>query len=66
MRECLTGVGLTDFLAFMVWADDIGSLPAAWSYIADQFYPCSLRVFYMTLVVCKDTYLNHTYNILEI
>ena len=26
----------THFLAFMEWADDIGSLPAAWSYVPDN------------------------------
>ena len=47
----------THFLAFMEWADDIGFRPAAWSYVAVQSYSCSLRVFYITLVVGKDTYL---------
>ena len=46
----------THFLAFMEWADDIGSGPAAWSYVPVQSSSCSLRVFYRTLVVGKDTY----------
>ena len=46
----------THFLAFMEWADDIGSRPAAWSYVPVQSYSCSLRVFYKTLAVGKDTY----------
>ena len=41
----------------MEWADDIGSRPAAWSYVPVQFSSCSLRVFYRTLAVGKDTYL---------
>ena len=41
----------THFLAFMEWADDIGSRPAAWSYVPVQSSSCSLRVFYRTLVV---------------
>ena len=40
----------------MEWANDIGSEPAEWSYVPVQYYSCSLRVFYMTLVVTKDTY----------
>ena len=59
MRECLKGVGFcawTHFLAFMEWADDIGSQHAAWSYVPDQSSSCSLRVFHMTLVVGKDTF----------
>ena len=46
----------THFLAFMEWADDGGNRPAAWSYVPVQFSSCSLRVFYRTLVVGKDTY----------
>ena len=46
----------THFLAFMEWADDIGSGPAAWSYVPVQSSSCSLRVFYRTSVVGKDTY----------
>ena len=38
----------THFLAFMEWADDIGSGPAAWSYVPVQSSSCSLRVFYRT------------------
>ena len=45
----------THFLAFMEWADDIGSRPAAWSCVPVQSSSCSLRVFYGTLVVGKDT-----------
>ena len=51
MRECLTGVGLcawTHFIAFMEWADEIGSRPYVWSYVPVQFYSYSLRVFYRT------------------
>ena len=40
----------------MEWADDIGSRPAAWTYVPVQSYSCSLRAFYRTLVVGKDTY----------
>ena len=36
-------------------ADDTGSRPAAWIYVPVQSYSCSLRVFYKTLVVGKDT-----------
>ena len=43
----------THFLAFMEWADDIGSGPAAWSYVPVQSSSCSLRVFYRTLEVGK-------------
>ena len=46
----------THFLAFMEWADDIGSRPAAWSYVPVQCSSFSLRVFYMILVDGKDTY----------
>ena len=46
----------THFLAFMEWADDGGSRPAAWSYVPVQSSSCSLRVFYRTLAVGKDTY----------
>ena len=46
----------THFLAFMEWADDGGSRPAAWSYVPVQSSSCSLIVFYRTLVVGKDTY----------
>ena len=46
----------THFLAIMEWADDIGSRPATWSYVPVQSSSCSLRVFYRTLVVGKDTY----------
>ena len=59
MLECLTGVGqlcMAHFLAFMERADDIGSWPAAWSYVPVQSSSCSLRVLYKTLVVGKDTY----------
>ena len=48
-----------DFLAFMEWADDIGSRPAAWGYVPVRSSSCSLRVFYKTLAVgkeSKDTY----------
>ena len=38
----------THFLAFMEWADDIGSWPAAWSYVPVQSSSCSLRVFSIT------------------
>ena len=44
----------THFLAFMEWVD-ISSGPAAWSYVPVQSSSCSLRVFYRTLVVGKDT-----------
>ena len=44
------------FFAFMEWADDIGSWPAALSNFPVQSYSCSLRVFYKTLVVSNDTY----------
>ena len=44
------------FLAFMEWADDGGNRSAAWSYVPVQSYSCSLRVFYKTLAVGKDTY----------
>ena len=40
----------------MEWADDIGSGPAAWSYVPVQSSSCSLRVFYRTLAVGKDTF----------
>ena len=55
----------THFLAFMEWADDIGSGPAAYGYVPVQSYSSSLRVFYRTLVVGKDTYEipNISYNI---
>ena len=33
----------------MEWADEIGSGPAAWSYVPVQSSSCSLRVFYRTL-----------------
>ena len=58
MRDSLSWVGLLcmDTLAFMEWADDIGSRLAAWSYVPVQSSSCSLRVFYRTLVVGKDTY----------
>ena len=46
----------THFLAFMEWADDIGSGPAAWSYVPVRSSSCSLPVFYRTLVVGKDAY----------
>ena len=46
----------------MEWADDIGSRPAAWSYVPFQSYSGSLRVFYRTLVVRKDTDENPKYN----
>ena len=46
----------THFLAFMEWVGDGGSRPAAWSYVPVQSSPCSLRVFYKTLTVGKDTY----------
>ena len=38
-------------LAFMVWTGDIGSQPAAWSYVPVQSYSCFLCVFYRTLRV---------------
>ena len=41
----------THFLAFMEWADDIGSGLAAWSYVPVQSSSFSLSVFYRTLVV---------------
>ena len=41
----------THFLAFMEWADDIGSRPAAWSYVPVQSSSCFLRVFYRTIRV---------------
>ena len=44
------------FRPCLIHADDTGSRPAAWSYISVQSYSCSLRVFYRTLVVGKDTY----------
>ena len=59
MRDCLRGVGLLcmdKLLAFMEWAGDGGNRPAAWSYVPVRFSSCSLRVFYMTLAVGKDTY----------
>ena len=40
----------------MECVDDIGSRPAALSYVPVQSSSCSLRVFYRTLVVGKDTY----------
>ena len=43
----------------MEWADDIGSRPAAWTYVPVQSYSCSLCVFYRNLVVdeeSEDTY----------
>ena len=40
----------------MEWADDIGSGPAAWSYVPVPSFSCSLLVFYRTLVVGKGTY----------
>ena len=43
------------FLAFMEWADDMGGQPAALSYVPVQSYSCSLRVFYITLVVDENT-----------
>ena len=46
----------THFLAFMEWADDIGSRPAAWSHAPVRSSSCFLRVFYKTLAVGKDTY----------
>ena len=46
----------THFLAFMEWADGIGSRPAAWSSVPVQSSSCSLRVFYRTSAVGKDTY----------
>ena len=46
----------THFLAFMEWANAFFSRPVAWSYVPVQYYSCSLRVFYRTLVVGKDTY----------
>ena len=59
MRECLSWVGFLyiDTLSCIHGeAYDIGNRPAAWSYVPVQSYSCSLRVFYMTLVVGKDTY----------
>ena len=44
------------FLALMEWVDDTGSRPAAWSYFPVQCSFWSLRVFYRTFVVGKDTY----------
>ena len=46
----------------MEWADDIGSGPAAWSYVPVQSSPCSFRVFYRTLVIFKGHLLNLIYN----
>ena len=59
----------THFLAFMdtlscihghtflhSWSGPMGSGPAAWSYVPVQSSCCSLRVFYRTLAVGKDTY----------
>ena len=48
--------GRTHFLAFMEWADDGGSRPAACSNVPVQSSSCSLRAFYRTFVVGKDTY----------
>ena len=56
MQQCLHLFIWTHFLAFMEWADDGGNRPAAWSYVLIQSYSCSLRVFYRTLAVGKDTY----------
>ena len=50
-EECLSGVGLLcmDTLSsFMEWADDTGSLPAAYVPVQSSF--CSLRVFLMTFI----------------
>ena len=38
----------------MKLSDNIGSQPAAWSYVSVQSYSCSLRSFYRILVVGKD------------
>ena len=46
----------THFLAFMEWADDGCSGPATWSYVPVKSSSCSLRVFYRTFVVGKDTH----------
>ena len=48
--------GRTHFLAFMEWADDGGSRPAACSNVPVQSSSCALRAFYRTFVVGKDTY----------
>ena len=56
--SCIHGVcfcAWTHFLAFMEWADDIGSRPAAWRPTV-QSSSCSLHVFYRTLAVGQDTY----------
>ena len=58
MRECLTGVWLLcmDTLSCIHGvADDIGSRPAAWSYVPIESYSCSLCVFQMILEVGNDT-----------
>ena len=46
----------THFLAFMEWAEDIGSQSTAWHYVPVQSSFCSLRVFYRTFAVGNDTY----------
>ena len=66
LRPCLIHARMPDwgmayvhghtFLHSWIVCDDIGSLPAAWKYVPVQSYSCSLRVFYRTLVVGKDTY----------
>ena len=57
MRELLTGIGLLcmDTLSCI---HGVGPWhwPAAWSYVPVQSSSCSLRVFYRTLAVGKDTY----------
>ena len=55
MRESLSWAW-THFLAFMEWANNIDSRPAAWSYVPVQSSSCSLRVFYGTFVVENDTH----------
>ena len=51
----------THFLAFMEWADDIGSRPAAWSYVPVQSSSRSLRVLY-DLSSWKVHLVNHNHN----
>ena len=41
------------------------SRPAAWSYILVQSSSCSLRVFYRTLVVCRDPLLDPLFNYID-
>ena len=52
----------THFLAFMEWADGIGSGPAAWSYVPVQSSSCSLHVFYRTLAVFVRSHIKPKYN----